>query len=613
MKYIKSFDTISEQDTYKNESDYNGVYLGYTKEDDKFAFGLDNVPFFGKLFRADGTHVSVQNKLDIASLEDKDSFVKGIFTNFQLDANTKLPNLEEVKFVRFDTKNTRTISISIPDTNKIKVLDLRRVRVKDVAFLVRFRLNIAIKNQDFIEEIILPDNWVYPNSSNAQFQQCPNLKKITIGRNCDLSNKTNYSIFNSSSIEKFVFEGTSVPFKYRLQNSGNPSLDVNIPQTFLSDCENLKSITLPTNLVGIGTNAFYNTAYRIFTPSKCKNIGLNIGLFETVHIPSDTEYMALNPFNVTGNTIITVMYNNKNFTSGENNYSEGTLDNCIIDKKRNYLVKACINSNIAAPSVDIYTIDRYAIYQDTIKTVVLPSTIKQININGFYKCPNLHTIFLPAIVPPILSSDGIVNCPNIEHIYVPAQSVETYKTATNWVNYADKISAIVTTEFKADDDSLLGTINSNIITTSDIALFKTNIKSIKASIGQVPMLTTIQAETFKNCNKIQNIQFDFTTFIGHNAFENCSALTEVKLVNIRQIENAAFNNCSNLQRVSINSEIPPLIRRDFKGNIVNTQDIFMNCPESIQICVPNQSVDLYKEDEGWSKYADKIVGVDFTE
>jgi hypothetical protein len=46
-----------------------------------------------------------------------------------------------------------------------------------------------------------------------------------------------------------------------------------------------------------------------------------------------------------------------------------------------------------------------------------------------------------AITPPTLGSnafDSTNNCP----IYVPAESVNTYKSATNWSTYADRIQAM---------------------------------------------------------------------------------------------------------------------------------------------------------------------------
>ena len=44
--------------------------------------------------------------------------------------------------------------------------------------------------------------------------------------------------------------------------------------------------------------------------------------------------------------------------------------------------------------------------------------------------------------PPSILPGAMGNSPNISKIYVPAESVEAYKTATNWSTYAPKIEAI---------------------------------------------------------------------------------------------------------------------------------------------------------------------------
>ena len=55
----------------------------------------------------------------------------------------------------------------------------------------------------------------------------------------------------------------------------------------------------------------------------------------------------------------------------------------------------------------------------------------------------LESITIKAITPP--SVLGVYNMDNTVPIYVPAESVNVYKTATGWTNYANNIQAIPTT------------------------------------------------------------------------------------------------------------------------------------------------------------------------
>ena len=79
--------------------------------------------------------------------------------------------------------------------------------------------------------------------------------------------------------------------------------------------------------------------------------------------------------------------------------------------------------------------------------VVIPSSVTYINYAAFANCSGITSIKMESATPPTLSNpsssfpqpfDNTNDCP----IYVPAQSVQTYKAATNWSDYASRIQAI---------------------------------------------------------------------------------------------------------------------------------------------------------------------------
>ena len=75
--------------------------------------------------------------------------------------------------------------------------------------------------------------------------------------------------------------------------------------------------------------------------------------------------------------------------------------------------------------------------------VTIGNGVTIISPYAFNYCKKLTSITIEATTPPTLSSsvfDNTNNCP----IYVPAESVDAYKTATNWSAYADRIQAIPT-------------------------------------------------------------------------------------------------------------------------------------------------------------------------
>ena len=75
--------------------------------------------------------------------------------------------------------------------------------------------------------------------------------------------------------------------------------------------------------------------------------------------------------------------------------------------------------------------------------LVIPSNISSINNFTFSGCTGLRSITVHSITPPTLGIgvfDNTNNCP----IYVPPESVDAYKAASGWSNYAIRIQAIPT-------------------------------------------------------------------------------------------------------------------------------------------------------------------------
>jgi len=92
------------------------------------------------------------------------------------------------------------------------------------------------------------------------------------------------------------------------------------------------------------------------------------------------------------------------------------------------------------------------------------------------------------------------------------------------------------------------------------------------------------------------------------AFAGCSSITSVTIhENVTQIRPYAFGYCNNLKTVYCESTTPPAISRS-SGGYWNG---FIRNASGRLIYVPRASVDAYKAADGWSDYANYIVGYDF--
>lgn len=76
----------------------------------------------------------------------------------------------------------------------------------------------------------------------------------------------------------------------------------------------------------------------------------------------------------------------------------------------------------------------------SLTSVTIPNSVEKIESFVFNDCSSLKTITCEAVTPPTLYSYN--NLSSVTAVYVPAESVDAYKSATNWSYYANKIKPI---------------------------------------------------------------------------------------------------------------------------------------------------------------------------
>jgi hypothetical protein len=271
----------------------------------------------------------------------------------------------------------------------------------------------------------------------------------------------------------------------------------------------------------------------------------------------------------------------------------------------------------------VTSIDNYAFRDCTSLTSInIPSGVTSIGWYAFRNCSGLTSITINATTPPTLSLrvfDYTNNCP----IYVPCESVAAYKAASEWINYANRITCIeppfqgkwLATYTNHTDSAECDA--SSAITQNEIT--KTNLVSVE--IGDC--VTSIGSYAFSNCRSLTSVTIpNSVTSIGESAFDSCTSLTSCTIgsgvtsigdwafygcsgltsidipdsVTIIGIE--AFRDCYALTSITVNAVTPPTL--DPNG-FVGTND----CP----IYVPSGSVDTYKAASGWSRYANRIQAI----
>lgn len=76
----------------------------------------------------------------------------------------------------------------------------------------------------------------------------------------------------------------------------------------------------------------------------------------------------------------------------------------------------------------------------SLASINIPNSVTSIGHSAFYGCSALTSITCEAVTPPTLDSGNRLS--NVTAVYVPAESIEAYKTATNWSYYSREIQPI---------------------------------------------------------------------------------------------------------------------------------------------------------------------------
>ena len=320
-----------------------------------------------------------------------------------------------------------------------------------------------------------------PNSiteiGNYTFNYCTSLTNITIpdsvtaiGKHAFSSCKslTNITIPDSvSAIGEYAFA-----YCDSLTSVTIPDSITEIGAWVFSNCTSLASVTIPDSVTAIGENAFAHCdsltsvtignsvttigTYAFYECSELKSIIIpdNVTKIDScafeycdsltsvtigdgvVEIGSHAFMWCTSLTSVTiGNSVTTIgTYAFNRCTSLTNvTIGNGTLS------IGGHAFEYCYSlTSITIPD-SVTEIEGYAFYGTSLTSVTIPNSVTEIGSYAFYGNSSLTSIYCKPTTPPDVGSDLFWDFVYGRKIYVPTESVEAYKTAKYWKDYANDI------------------------------------------------------------------------------------------------------------------------------------------------------------------------------
>lgn len=226
-----------------------------------------------------------------------------------------------------------------------------------------------------------------------------------------------------------------------------------IPSSLFSSCRSLCSITIPKNITSIGGSAF-SDCYALVEVYNLSSVSITAGTssYSNGYIGEHAKVVHKSS---TAASIITKIddfvfctFNNVNYLIAYlGTATELTLLSSFngldyaINKKAFYYNKKL--TKVICPDA-VTDIGNAAFeYCDNLSVVVLGNKVKTIENYAFYKSSGVSlTLYITALTPPTLASTSVFyyNGANLKAIYIPTiAAVNSYKNATNWATYSNKI------------------------------------------------------------------------------------------------------------------------------------------------------------------------------
>ncbi len=465
---------------------------------------------------------------------------------------------------------------------------------------------------------VISNNPTAPILGNNVFVSTPSTKTLTIPGGSEASYDAagwNTNFFSVNGIPVIGREFNDNGFTYRiitaspnelsLRSGNNATGDITIPETVTFEGitfnvteingdafrdNQITSVTIPTSVATIGSNAFNGTALTVVISNNPSAPALGNSAFANtpsaiaLTIPSGSEasYDAAgwtsNFLSVNGIPVVDARFNDNGFTYIVTGATPNTLN---LRSGNNATGDITIPETVTIDGISfsVITINGDAFRDDQITSVIIPASVVSIGGNAF-RDTTLTAVISNNPTAPVLGSNVFLNTPSNIALTIPSGSEASYDAA-GWTANFFSVNGIPVLNSTFIFDGLTYIITG--VNPNTVAVLNDN--DIAGDIT-IPETVTLDGITFS------------VTAINANAFRDNSALTSISIPSsVETIGSRAFFNSTLISVTSNNSTAPTL-----------GTDVFENTPSNIALTIPGGSEASY-DAAGWNSNFFSVNGI----